>query len=213
MTQRPYIRRRSRRLLSYTTVFGIGFILVALQAGRDTIWLPLVWGFQTVVQADGASATLEALQLFLILDFPPFAFTFLAIALLGLVLAFIATIIAITLVPMRFQGYLDGMVVIAGIILLFEGFGLGSSVRATFGNVGSMMFYWAAIMSTSSFVWKYLPFGFSYKSGAKRTISLPLDTIADRLIPGRATDIELAKYVALAGGVNRFFHFRAPTPV
>ena len=28
-----------------------------------------------------------------------------------------------------------------------------------------------------------------------------------------ATDIELAKYVALAGGVNRFFHFRHPTPV
>lgn len=28
-----------------------------------------------------------------------------------------------------------------------------------------------------------------------------------------ATDIELAKYVALAGGVNRFFHFREPTPV
>ena len=28
-----------------------------------------------------------------------------------------------------------------------------------------------------------------------------------------ATDIEVAKYVALAGRVNRFFHFRAPTPV
>ncbi len=28
-----------------------------------------------------------------------------------------------------------------------------------------------------------------------------------------ATDIELGKYVSLAGGVNRFFHFRAPTPV
>ena len=28
-----------------------------------------------------------------------------------------------------------------------------------------------------------------------------------------ATDIELAKYVSLAGGVNRFFHFRAPTPI
>lgn len=28
-----------------------------------------------------------------------------------------------------------------------------------------------------------------------------------------ATDIELAKYVALAGGVNRFYHFREPTPV
>ena len=28
-----------------------------------------------------------------------------------------------------------------------------------------------------------------------------------------ATDIELDKYVALAGGVNRFYHFREPTPV
>ncbi|WP_269581707.1 DUF1214 domain-containing protein [Roseibium sp. Sym1] len=28
-----------------------------------------------------------------------------------------------------------------------------------------------------------------------------------------ATDIEIDKYVALAGGVNRFFHFREPTPV
>src|SRR6056297_3536463 len=28
-----------------------------------------------------------------------------------------------------------------------------------------------------------------------------------------ATDIELAKYVALAGGVNRFFHFRDPGDV
>lgn len=28
-----------------------------------------------------------------------------------------------------------------------------------------------------------------------------------------ATDIELGKYVSLAGGVNRFFHFRTPTPV
>lgn len=28
-----------------------------------------------------------------------------------------------------------------------------------------------------------------------------------------ATNIELAKYVSLAGGVNRFFHFRQPTPI
>ena len=28
-----------------------------------------------------------------------------------------------------------------------------------------------------------------------------------------ATDIELSKYVALAEGVNRFYHFRSPTPV
>lgn len=28
-----------------------------------------------------------------------------------------------------------------------------------------------------------------------------------------ATDLELGKYVSLAGGVNRFFHFREPTPV
>jgi len=28
-----------------------------------------------------------------------------------------------------------------------------------------------------------------------------------------ATDIEFAKYVALAGGINRFHHFREPTPV
>jgi Protein of unknown function (DUF1254) len=28
-----------------------------------------------------------------------------------------------------------------------------------------------------------------------------------------ATDIELDKYVSLAGGVNRFYHFRAPVPV
>ena len=28
-----------------------------------------------------------------------------------------------------------------------------------------------------------------------------------------ATDIEFQKYIALAGGVNRFFHFREPTPV
>jgi hypothetical protein len=28
-----------------------------------------------------------------------------------------------------------------------------------------------------------------------------------------ATDIEFAKYATLAGGVNRFFHFRDPTPI
>ena len=28
-----------------------------------------------------------------------------------------------------------------------------------------------------------------------------------------ATDLELQKYVSLAGGINRFFHFRQPTPV
>jgi hypothetical protein len=28
-----------------------------------------------------------------------------------------------------------------------------------------------------------------------------------------ATDIELDKYVALAGGINRFYHFREPTPI
>ena len=28
-----------------------------------------------------------------------------------------------------------------------------------------------------------------------------------------ATDIELQKYVSLAGGVNRFYHFREPTPI
>jgi len=28
-----------------------------------------------------------------------------------------------------------------------------------------------------------------------------------------ASDIELDKYVALAGGLNRFYHFREPTPV
>ncbi len=28
-----------------------------------------------------------------------------------------------------------------------------------------------------------------------------------------ATDLEFGKYVALAGGVNRFFHFREPTPI
>ncbi|SMX22372.1 hypothetical protein BOA8489_00468 [Boseongicola aestuarii] len=192
MTHRPFIRRRSRRLLSYTTVFGIGFILAALQAGRDTIWLPLVWGFQTVVQAEGASETFEALQLFLLLDLPPFAFTLLAIALIAFVLAFIATIVAITLVPMRFQAYLDGMVGSAAIILVFEGLGLGSTVRATFGNIGSILFCWAAIMSTSSVVWKYLPFGFSFKSSSMRAISLPLDKVADRMIPGRAPGTDLA---------------------
>ena len=28
-----------------------------------------------------------------------------------------------------------------------------------------------------------------------------------------ASDIELNKYVALAGGINKFYHFREPTPV
>ncbi len=28
-----------------------------------------------------------------------------------------------------------------------------------------------------------------------------------------ATDIEFAKYVSLSGGINRFFHFRVPTPI
>ena len=35
---------------------------------------------------------------------------------------------------------------------------------------------------------------------------------ADNLVRA-ATDIELQKYVSLAGGINRFFHFRQPTPV
>ena len=28
-----------------------------------------------------------------------------------------------------------------------------------------------------------------------------------------ATDIEFDKYVKLAGGINRFYHFREPTPI
>ncbi len=46
------------------------------------------------------------------------------------------------------------------------------------------------------------------------------DTNAPGLIPisvdnfvRAATDIELEKYQSLAGGVNRFFHFRQPTPI
>ena len=27
-----------------------------------------------------------------------------------------------------------------------------------------------------------------------------------------ASDIEFEKYVALAGGINKFYHFREPTP-
>ena len=28
-----------------------------------------------------------------------------------------------------------------------------------------------------------------------------------------ATNLELSKYLAIAGGMNRFFHFRTPTPI
>jgi len=192
MIQRPFIRRRSRRMIAFTSVFGLGFLLAALNAGRDSIWLPLVWGFQSVVEAEGASATLEALQLFLVLDFPPFAFTLMMVAFLGFALAFVASLIAITIVPFRFQAYLDGVVGMAGLILLIEGLGLGDQIRGTFGNAGSFLFYWAMIMSTSHFLWKHLPFGFSYKGGATRTIPMSKDAIADRLIPGRAPDLELA---------------------
>ena len=192
MSQRPYIRRRSRRMLSFTTVLGLGFALGAMQAGKDSLWLPLVWSFQSVVQAEGVNATLDALQLFLLLDVPPFALSLLIVALLGFALAFVVSLLVITIIPYRFQGYLDGIVGTVGLILLIEGFGLGGYVRAAFGNVGSFLFYWATIMSTSSVVWKHLPFGFSYESGAKRTIPLPKNAIADRVIPGRAPGADLA---------------------
>ena len=58
-------------------------------------------------------------------------------------------------------------------------------------------------------------------SAGAQTFSDTLDALVEsREIPvtldnfiRAATDIELDKYVALAGGVNRFYHFREPTPV
>jgi len=41
-----------------------------------------------------------------------------------------------------------------------------------------------------------------------REIAVTIDNFARA-----ASDIELDKYVALAGGINRFYHFREPTPV
>ncbi|MEY8099666.1 DUF1214 domain-containing protein [Falsihalocynthiibacter sp. S25ZX9] len=58
-------------------------------------------------------------------------------------------------------------------------------------------------------------------SALSQSTSATLDALVDsREIPvtvdnfvRAATDVELGKYVSLAGGVNQFFHFRAPTPV
>jgi hypothetical protein len=63
--------------------------------------------------------------------------------------------------------------------------------------------------------------GLMAHSAASQSTSATLEALLDsREIPvtidnfvRAATDVELGKYVSLAGGVNQFFHFRAPTPV
>lgn len=63
--------------------------------------------------------------------------------------------------------------------------------------------------------------GLMSHSAASQSTSATLDALLDsREIPVNidnfiraATDAEFGRYVSLAGGVNQFFHFRAPTPV
>ncbi len=63
--------------------------------------------------------------------------------------------------------------------------------------------------------------GLMAQSAASQSTSATLDALLDaHEIPVNidnfvraATDAELGKYVSLAGGTNKFFHFRAPTPV
>ena len=50
----------------------------------------------------------------------------------------------------------------------------------------------------------------SFANGLIESLEVPIT--ADNFVRA-ATDLELEKYVKLAGGTNAFFHFRAPTPV
>jgi hypothetical protein len=62
--------------------------------------------------------------------------------------------------------------------------------------------------------------GFAVTANAKTETDNPDMTADQRVVPitvdnfvRAATDIEFEKYASLAGGINRFFHFREPTPV
>ena len=192
MLSRPYIRRRSRRLLSFASVIGIGFLLIALQQSYYGLWRPLVWGFEFVLEAEGAGATIDALTFFVMANLAPFALAVLAMALLAFTVALVVSLLLVTLIPVRFQGYLDGVVAMVALVILFEGLGLAGQIKDRLGGVGTILFYWAVIMSTSHFLWKRLPFGLSYTGHATRIISMPMDAVANRLLPGRDPSVDLA---------------------
>lgn len=187
-----FLRRRIRRLTAYTVVFGFAILFMAYRESELELWFTVLSGFEFALAEDGGNATFEALKYFALVDLAPFLIVVSVIALISFIIAFIAVAIATTVVPLRFQSYLDGIAAMLGLIMIFEGTGLSDPVRETFGNVGTVVFYWAVLISTSAPVWNRLPFGFRYQNTASRKVPLAIDAIADRLIPLRAPDEELA---------------------
>ena len=201
---RPYLRRRSRRVLAFTTVIGLGLLLTAIRHGSDGLWLPIVWGFEDLLAAEDFGSTLSALQFFLLSDLAPFLIAVLAMALITFAIALVFALIGVTILPLRFQPYLDGVVGIMGPVMILESLGFGAVAREHFGSIGAMVFYWFLLMSTSALAWRFLPFGFTYKGTATRTLPLAMNAIADRLIPGRDStadlaDIAIRKSIPMAG--------------
>ncbi|MBT8460864.1 MAG: hypothetical protein KJN60_14435, partial [Boseongicola sp.] len=152
----------------------------------------VISGFEYALSEDGGNAAISALKYFFMASLAPFLIALSVMVLVAFTLAFAAVAIAITVIPLRFQAYLDGVAGMVGLILIFEAIGLSSPVHETFGSVGTVAFYWAIMISTSAFIWSRLPFGFRYQGTANRVVGMSLDEIADRLIPGRAPELELA---------------------
>ena len=187
-----FLRRRHRRLVAYTLIFGLGTLMLAMRQSEFALWTPLISGFEYALSPEGGDASFEALKFFAIASLVPYLIALSVMALVSFTFAFIVVTIIVTAVPLRFQAYLDGVAAMAGLIAIFEGLGLAAPLRNTFGSIGTVAFYWAIMFSTSAFVWNHLPFGFRYRGAASCEVPLPLNTIADRLIPGRAPDQDLA---------------------
>ena len=189
---RPYLRRRRNRFLAYVLALGLATFCMALAQSQTALWPPLVWGFEMVLEADGFGGTLAALQYFLIADLAPFFISIAVFAIVAFGAAFAATVLLLMVFPLRFHPYIDGVVGMGCLVLVFEALTIGAAIRGAFGNVGAVVFYWLMMMSTSTIVWRYLPFALYHKSSATRSVPLPLNDVADRLVPGRAPHIELA---------------------
>ena len=187
-----FFYRRSRRLVAYTISIGLGVFLMVLRQSADAVWRPLVWGFKNLLDAEGTSDTLTAIQIFLIADIAPFTIAICAMALLSFTAVFILALAVTLIIPIKFQAYLDGMIIMFAMVLMLEGLGISSIVRAALGAIPTIIFYWLILMSTSTLLWKHLPFGLRYTGTATRNIPVAIEALADRVVPGRAPTEDLA---------------------
>lgn len=187
-----FLRRRLRRLITYTLIFGFAFLLAGFRESQQYLWQAVVTGFEYALSANGGDATFEALRFFVLSSLAPFLIALSIGALAAFTVAFVIVSLALTIIPIRFQAYLDGVAGMVGLIMLSEAIGLSQPVREIFGSVGTVVFYWAIMFSTSAVVWSRLPFGFRYENTASRNVPIELENVADRLIPGRAPDKDLA---------------------